>query len=154
MNSAETSRSASLLGRRVLRLYSVMISVSLNLVSSRLRKTGRTQLVIFCISSFGIIHAIFHQVYSPYQKNWIATLNTSINEYLGSAPLPQPNSEAIHESVIYGPLFDTPIPDEVEGFALEDTDKRQMEEIWPAGTQAAKDVGILIFCSVPSYLSL
>jgi len=101
--------------------------------------------------SFGSIHAIFHQVYSPYQKNWIPTVNTRIKEYLGSAPLPQPNSETIRESVIYGPLFDTPIPDKVEGFTLEDADKRKMEEIWPAGTQAAKDVGILIFFNFPSY---
>jgi len=74
-------------------------------------------------------------------------VNSRIKEYLDSAPLPQPNSEAIRESMIYGPLFDTPIPDKVEGFVLEDTDRRHMEEIWPAGTQAAKDVGILAFCN-------
>jgi deoxyribodipyrimidine photo-lyase len=53
--------------------------------------------------------------------------------------------------VIYGPLFNTPIPDKVEGFTLEDTDKRKMEEIWPAGTQAAQDVGISVFFNFPSY---
>ena len=86
----------------------------------------------------------FLQIYSPYQKNWISTVNARIAEYTGFAPHLQPNTETIRASTLYGPLFDTPVPDMVEGFKLEDVDKQKMEEIWPAGTDAAKDVRIFL----------
>lgn len=82
-----------------------------------------------------------YTVYSPYQKNWITTLNANIAEYIGRAPSPQPNEKSIRESPVYGPLFDTPVPDKVQGFELAEADKTMMEKVWPAGTAVAKDVG-------------
>ena len=71
-------------------------------------------------------------------------MNARIAQYIAIVPPPQPNAENIHESTLYGPLFDTPVPDAVEGFEMEDTDKRKMEDVWPAGTEAAKDVGVFL----------
>lgn len=68
-------------------------------------------------------------------------MNARIVEYIGPASNPQPNAEGIRDSTIYGSLFNTPVPERVAGFELEDADKVKMEEIWPAGTEAAKDVG-------------
>lgn len=37
-------------------------------------------------------------------------------------------------------LFDTPVPDAIEGFKLEDSDKIKMCEVWPEGENVALEV--------------
>lgn len=79
------------------------------------------------------------QVYSPYQKNWITYLNARM-QCVGPSPLPNANVENIQEHHLFGPLFNTPVPNSVEGFELDESDHMKMYEVWPAGTAAANEV--------------
>jgi deoxyribodipyrimidine photo-lyase len=57
-----------------------------------------------------------------------------------------PNSPAVRQSKIFGPLFDTPIPEELTGFELSDSsgDKERMRVVWPAGEDVAKEVMVTL----------
>lgn len=88
------------------------------------------------------------QVYSPYQRVWIARLNEKISTYLGESPLPEANSSTVREDPIFGPLFDTPVPHSVEGFELDSADRETMVKVWPAGSAAAQEVGFA-YISLP-----
>jgi deoxyribodipyrimidine photo-lyase len=80
------------------------------------------------------------QVYSPYWRNWIDTLNGSLDEYIEESPKPLSNPESIRQDKKLSPLFKTPVPDTIEGFELDENDSAKMEEYWPAGESAAKQV--------------
>lgn len=77
------------------------------------------------------------QVYSPWQRNWLSVLNANL-DWLQAAPLPQANNKSIKSSPMYRPLFETPVPETVQGFECVDRDK--MSEYWPAGTKSAETV--------------
>ncbi|KAF9569316.1 hypothetical protein CPC08DRAFT_623471 [Agrocybe pediades] len=78
-----------------------------------------------------------YAVYSPYQRNWITTVNANIPFYLQDCPYPQPNDDSIRSSKILGPLFDSVVPAFVEGFQLQQDDQASMKLIWPEGEEAA-----------------
>ncbi|THH14880.1 hypothetical protein EW146_g5514 [Bondarzewia mesenterica] len=77
-------------------------------------------------------------VFSPFQRQWIAALNSNTHKFLDEAPAPSANHDSIHEHPKYGQLFDTPVPESVEGFECADRDK--MREVWPAGHDAVKQM--------------
>ncbi|KXN86422.1 Deoxyribodipyrimidine photo-lyase [Leucoagaricus sp. SymC.cos] len=81
-----------------------------------------------------------YTVYSPYWKNWLDTLNRNLQDYIQEAPGPAPNSDSIRQDKKLSYLFQTPVPDAVEGFELDDKDSAKMEEYWPAGESAAKQI--------------
>lgn len=81
------------------------------------------------------------QVYSPYQKNWIANLNEKISTYLEESPLPEANPSSVRQDPIFGTLFNTPVPHSVERFELDPADRETMVRVWPAGSVAAQEVG-------------
>ncbi|GLB33926.1 putative DNA photolyase [Lyophyllum shimeji] len=81
-----------------------------------------------------------YAVYSPYQRNWLAAVNHNIPHYLEDCPKPQPNSKSIHKSKKFAPLFDTPVPDVVDGFELQEDDRKRMCEFWPAGEDVASEI--------------
>lgn len=55
------------------------------------------------------------------------------------SPLPEANNQSVRQHKIVGDLFDaTPVPDSVEGFELKDAET--ISEIWPEGTDRAKEV--------------
>jgi len=85
------------------------------------------------------IHSL-QQVYSPYQRNWLAVLNANIPYYLQDYPLPEANPETVHASDKIGPLFDTLLPTCLPGFELEGHDRQKMLEVWPEGEEAAGEV--------------
>lgn len=85
------------------------------------------------------IHSL-QQVYSPYQRNWLAALNANIPYYLQDYPLPEANLKTVHASDKFGPLFDTPVPTCLPGFELEEHDRQKMLEVWPEGEEAAGEV--------------
>lgn len=78
-----------------------------------------------------------YTVYSPWLKNWLPTLHNH-PEYLEESPPPARNSETIRESPTFSVLFSTRVPTSVDGFECDD--KEKMEELWPAGTDAASEV--------------
>ncbi|KAG6833879.1 hypothetical protein H0H87_007890 [Tephrocybe sp. NHM501043] len=81
-----------------------------------------------------------YSVYSPYQRIWINVLNENLSHYLEDCPNPQPNPASVRKSKKYAPLFQTPIPDVVEGFELQEADSKKMREVFPEGEDAALEI--------------
>ncbi|KAG6854838.1 hypothetical protein C0991_012028 [Blastosporella zonata] len=81
-----------------------------------------------------------YSVYSPYQRKWLSALNGNIPHYLEDCPSPQPNSASIRNSKIYAPLFETPVPNIVEGYELKESDRKKMLQVFPEGEDAAAEI--------------
>ncbi|KAF9818336.1 hypothetical protein IEO21_02851 [Rhodonia placenta] len=84
-----------------------------------------------------------YTVYSPFLRAWTPHLTPSKGEAdpLACAPSPAANSPSIHNHPVYGKLFDQSVPDEVDGFSLQDTEERdRIRTCWPAGEDAAKEI--------------
>ena len=67
-------------------------------------------------------------------------MSENLSWYLEDAAPPQENDADIRTDKTFQALFDSQVPDFVEGFRLEDEDRKRMEECWPAGEEAAADV--------------
>lgn len=80
------------------------------------------------------------QVYSPYQRLWIAKLNEKISTYLEESPLPQANPSSVRQDPTFGTLFNVPVPHSLEGFELDPADRETMVKVWPAGSTVAREV--------------
>jgi deoxyribodipyrimidine photo-lyase len=80
-----------------------------------------------------------YAVYTPWLNNWLPTLHKH-PEYLEESPPPVANPETVHDSPVFSPLFSTLVPTTLEGF--ECTDKEKMDELWPAGADAAIKVRV------------
>lgn len=83
-------------------------------------------------------------MYSPYQRNWISTLNANLPYFLEECSKPVANDKSIRSSEKFSSLFDTTVPDSLEGFELEADDRRKMCEVFPAGEELALKVDIAI----------
>lgn len=70
----------------------------------------------------------------------MATINADIPHYLEDCPPPFPNNESIRTSDLFGPLFDVPVPNKIEGFELDNEDRATMEKVWPEGEDVAAEV--------------
>ncbi|KAG6873734.1 hypothetical protein C0995_011553 [Termitomyces sp. Mi166 len=106
-----------------------------------LTKDNRT----YSVRSSAIVKSIirdvhFSKVYSPYQRSWLSELNSNIHYYLEDYPKPKPNSTSIRKHEKFASLFDTPVPDAVEGFELKEADRKKMREIFPEGEEAAAEI--------------
>ncbi|EJD01230.1 uncharacterized protein FOMMEDRAFT_169392 [Fomitiporia mediterranea MF3/22] len=75
-----------------------------------------------------------YTVYSPWQRNWVTTLNESL-EWIEEAPMPKANDKAIRSSGRFSGLFESKVPEFVDRFECADKDK--MAEYWPGGTKVA-----------------
>jgi deoxyribodipyrimidine photo-lyase len=63
-------------------------------------------------------------------------------ELLDMSPMPESNDASIRQNDTFGKLFEaTPVPDHIEGFELKDAEK--IHEVWPEGTDKAKEVNHL-----------
>lgn len=51
-----------------------------------------------------------------------------------------PNDESIRLSDLFGPLFEVPVPNIIEGFELDGMDRAVMEKVWPVGEEVAAKV--------------
>ena len=73
---------------------------------------------------------------AEYQRYWFSVLNAK------ESPLahPSPNDKDCRSSERFAPLFNTPVPEKLEGFELEDDDKMTMRELWPEGEDVALKV--------------
>jgi hypothetical protein len=55
------------------------------------------------------------------------------------SPLPESNDETIRNHETFGKLFEsTPVPDSLEGFEVDNSE--ELSEVWPEGTEKAKEV--------------
>lgn len=69
---------------------------------------------------------------------------------LNMSPIPQANDESVRKHKTLGELFDaTPVPASLEGFELKDAEK--ISEVWPEGTDRAKEASLVTHHQVPSY---
>ena len=56
------------------------------------------------------------------------------------SPLPESNDASVRKHETFGKLFEaTPVPDHLEGYEVNDPEK--VHEVWPEGTENAKEVG-------------
>ncbi|WVQ71157.1 hypothetical protein IAR50_000682 [Cryptococcus sp. DSM 104548] len=76
------------------------------------------------------------QVYSPWQRVWARLLEEE-PKLLEMSPLPEANDPAVRKHVKFSKLFDTKVPDVVEGFECQDRDF--IAKLWPEGTETAKE---------------
>ncbi|KAL7420904.1 DNA photolyase phr1 [Cryptotrichosporon argae] len=76
-------------------------------------------------------------VYSPWQRAWAKVLAAN-PELLEESPVPAGNDGRVRSHDVYAQLFDTAVPDAVEGFECENEDI--MRECWPEGTDNAKEL--------------
>ncbi|KAF7292369.1 Deoxyribodipyrimidine photo-lyase [Mycena chlorophos] len=74
------------------------------------------------------------------KKLWLTKLNANVLGFLQKSQDPEPNDESIRQSSRFGRLFESTVPDSIEGFELEDADKKKMDEIWPAGEEKAHEI--------------
>ncbi|KAG7096829.1 hypothetical protein E1B28_004238 [Marasmius oreades] len=81
-----------------------------------------------------------YAVYSPYQRNWLATLHERQDHYLHDYSVVGANDEKIKELEMFSKLFSSAVPKHVDGFKLEDEDQKKMEKVWPAGEDVAKQM--------------
>src|SRR5258707_1275073 len=61
---------------------------------------------------------------------------------LGESEAPKPNAPSVRKSKEFAKLFETEIPAFIPGFECHDREK--MEELWPAGIQAARAVSRVV----------
>ncbi|KAF9268092.1 hypothetical protein L218DRAFT_984313 [Marasmius fiardii PR-910] len=78
-----------------------------------------------------------YAVYSPYQRNWLATLHEKQDHYLHDYSGVQANDKKTKDSGKISKLFSMEVPKHVPGFELEADNKKRMENIWPAGEDVA-----------------
>ncbi|KAN0126947.1 DNA photolyase, FAD-binding/Cryptochrome [Russula decolorans] len=77
-------------------------------------------------------------VYSPFQRQWSSVINADVDKYLAEAELPSANSSSVKDHSLFQKLFASEIPSHIEGFQC--SDKDQMAVVWPAGTDAAREM--------------
>ena len=79
-----------------------------------------------------------YQVYSPFQRQWSSVINAGVDKYLAEEEAPSSNVPSVKDHPLLQKLFASEIPSHIEGFQC--SDKDQMAVIWPAGTDAAREV--------------
>ncbi|KAI0251262.1 DNA photolyase, FAD-binding/Cryptochrome [Lactifluus subvellereus] len=79
-----------------------------------------------------------YTVYSPFQRQWLSTINENTEKYLAEAASPGANSPSVRNHSVFGKLFESEVPSHVEGYQC--SDKDEMAVVWPAGTDAAREM--------------
>lgn len=113
-----------------------MTSVSLNLPQYSRNRASHTR----WNSTHHIDQAVIlihYQIYSPFQRNWLNKLNTNL-AFLDASPAPAANDVTIRTNVNLRHLFESEVPDHVEGF--ECSDRVTMGTLFPEGTEKARQV--------------
>ncbi len=83
-----------------------------------------------------------HQVYSPFQRQWLSVINADADKYLTEAASPDANSPSVKDHLGFQKLFASEVPSHVDGFQCPDKDR--MTLVWPAGTDTAREVRLII----------
>ncbi|TEB35633.1 photolyase [Coprinellus micaceus] len=81
-----------------------------------------------------------YAVYTPYRRLWVKTANEDLSHYLDEVAYPSANDASVRGSKLFVPLFDSEIPNFVEGFVLDEEDSKKMTQTWPEGEDKAREV--------------
>ncbi|WWD20859.1 hypothetical protein CI109_105336 [Kwoniella shandongensis] len=76
-------------------------------------------------------------VFSPWQRTWARLLEKE-PQLLNMSPLPKANEVTIRQNEKFARLFEDQVPDSLEGFECKDSET--MAEVWPEGTERAKEL--------------
>jgi hypothetical protein len=77
-------------------------------------------------------------------------INADVDKYLAEAAAPSANSPSVKNHSHFQKLFACEVPSYIEGFQC--TDKDQMALVWPAGTDAAREVSLILQWDIIPYL--
>ncbi|EKM59785.1 uncharacterized protein PHACADRAFT_158212 [Phanerochaete carnosa HHB-10118-sp] len=80
-----------------------------------------------------------YTVYSPFLRSWIPHL-TDTPDPLACAPDVESNDATVRQHPIFGQLFNSAIPEYMEGYELSKEDAEIMCVCWPAGEAAAQEI--------------
>ncbi|KAL6309642.1 DNA photolyase [Sparassis latifolia] len=83
-----------------------------------------------------------YTVYSPFLRAWLPHLaSKSHPDPLECAPSPEANGKSIYQHPVFGKLFNVPVPEEIEGFTINDiVEKERIRTCWGAGELVAKEM--------------
>jgi hypothetical protein len=70
----------------------------------------------------------------------VKTANEDLSHYLDEVAYPSANDASVRGSKLFVPLFDSEIPNFVEGFVLDEEDSKKMTQTWPEGEDKAREV--------------
>ncbi|KAI9512211.1 DNA photolyase, FAD-binding/Cryptochrome [Russula earlei] len=79
-----------------------------------------------------------YTVYSPFQRQWLSTINSDTDNFLAEGASPKANPPSVKSCPVFQKLFASEVPSYVEGFQCPDGDK--MAVVWPAGTDNAREM--------------
>ena len=69
-----------------------------------------------------------YQVYSPFLRAWIPHLTPKGKDSpIACAPEVVANQASVRKHKVYGPLFDSTVPEKVEGFTMDDPEELSLE---------------------------
>ncbi|GAA5905644.1 hypothetical protein JCM8208_005793 [Rhodotorula glutinis] len=77
-----------------------------------------------------------YSVYSPYQRSWLAEINSHLSDYLHKQNGPViANASSVRDHAVVGPMFAHEVPTSLAGFELEggDDEAARMRKLWPVG---------------------
>lgn len=77
-----------------------------------------------------------YSVYSPYQRSWLAEINSHLGDYMHKQNGPViANASSVRDHALVGPMFAHEVPTSLAGFELEggDDEAARMRKLWPVG---------------------
>lgn len=83
---------------------------------------------------------LYSSVYSPWYKNWNATVNENPLDYLDDAGTLEANDKKAREHPVLKKMFDHKVPKTIKGFELDKEDQKNMENLWPVGEDVPQQV--------------
>ncbi|KAI0750757.1 DNA photolyase, FAD-binding/Cryptochrome [Daedaleopsis nitida] len=81
-----------------------------------------------------------YTVYSPFLRTWKPILDQATSNHLAEAKSPVPNDPSVRAHPVLGKHFAIEVPDHIEGFTMDATDRVKMSTYWPAGEDAAHEM--------------
>jgi deoxyribodipyrimidine photo-lyase len=69
-------------------------------------------------------------------------INADSGKYLTEAASPDANSPSVKDHPVFLKLFASEVPSDVDGFQCPDQDR--MAIVWPAGTDTAREVRLIV----------
>ncbi|KAK4704489.1 deoxyribodipyrimidine photo-lyase, partial [Phenoliferia sp. Uapishka_3] len=97
----------------------------------------------FCVVNPGLVltqQGKPYSVFSPWYKNWAASVAKDLQGTLGDAGGAVQNHKDARTHAVLQPIFEHKLPSHIEGYKLEEEDQKTMEHLWPAGQDICDQV--------------